>query len=97
MRKVSVSDSVWDRLDLLSDYLTDEYKLSEHAAILRIDRLLNFLFSLGYPADYALCRFKRWRALGYHCAVFENWVFAYEIFDDGIIIRDMSNAASLFE
>jgi len=26
-----------------------------------------------------------------------HWVFAYEIFDDGIIVRDMSNAALLTE
>ena len=49
-------------------------------------------------ADYPLCRFKKWHRLGYRCAVFEkNWVFAYEVFDDGIIIRDMCHTAILKE
>ena len=36
--------------------------------------------------------------LGYHCAVFEkDWVFAYEVFDEGVIVRDMANTALLAE
>ena len=98
MRKVKVSEAVWDKLDDLADYMVDEFKLSEEAAMRRIDRLLNFLAALGSPVVYALCRFKRWRALGYHCAVFEkDWVFAYEIIDEGVIIRDMSHTTALAE
>ncbi|MCL1974478.1 MAG: hypothetical protein FWG54_06665 [Bacteroidetes bacterium] len=79
-------------------YLIDELKLSEIAAEIRIKRMENFVASLSNSADYALCRFKKWRALGYRCAVFEKiWVFAYEIFDDGVIIRDMSHTAALTE
>ena len=34
----------------------------------------------------------------YHCAVFEkDWVFAYEVFDEGVIVRDMANTALLAE
>ena len=56
------------------------------------------LKSLAGAADYPLCRFKKWHRLGYRCAVFEkNWVFAYEVFDDGIIIRDMCHTAILKE
>ena len=95
MRKVRISDVVWDKIDELADYMIDEFKLSEMAAIRRIDRLMNFLTDLSNPADYALCRFKRWRTLGYRCVVFEGWVFAYEIFDGGILIRDMAQSANL--
>ena len=97
MRKVSISEVVWDKLDELADYMVDEFKLSEEAAMRRIDRLLIFLAALGNPANYALCRFKRWRTLGYRCAGFESWVFAYEIFDSGVIVRDMAHGATLTE
>ena len=85
-------------LDDLADYLVDELKVSEEFACKRIGRIRIFLASLGKPADYALCRFKKWRTLGYRCAVFEkDWVFAYEIFDDGVIVHDMSHTALLTE
>ena len=95
MRKVRISDVVWDKLDELTDYMIDDFKLPEDAAMRRIDRLLEFLYSLSNPVDYALCRFKRWRALGYRCAVFENWVFAYEIFKEGVIVQDMTHGTTL--
>ena len=96
MRKVVVSDSVVGKIGILRDYLVSELKLSEDAAMRRIDRIGKFLLSLSAPADYPLCRFKRWCELGYRCAVFEkNWVFAYERFDGGIIIRDMSHTSVL--
>ena len=68
------------------------------AAEARINRMENFVLSLAMPADFALCRFKKWQELGYRCAVFERtWVFAYEVFDEGVIIRDMSHATLLEE
>jgi hypothetical protein len=97
MRKVRISEVVWDKLDELADYMVDEFKLSEESAMRRIDRLLNFLSALGNPANYSLCRFKRWRILGYRCANFENWVFAYEIFDGGVLVHDMAHGATLTE
>ena len=98
MRKVRISNTVWNKLDELTNYLTENFKLSEEAAVRRIDRIVVFLAALSNPADYALCRFKRWRVLGYRCVVFEkSWVFAYEIIDDGVIVRDMSHAATLIE
>jgi hypothetical protein len=98
MRKVKSSDVVLEYLDDLTDYLVDELEVSEEAAYKRVGRIRSFLTSLGNPADYALCRFKRWRELGYRCAVFEkDWVFAYEIFDGGVIVRDMSHVAILIE
>jgi len=97
MRKVKISEVVWDKLDELTVYMVDEFKLPEEAAMRRIDRLLNFLDNLSNPVDYALCRFKRWRALGYRCAAFEGWVFAYEIFYGGVIVRDMAHGATLIE
>ena len=97
MRKVKISEVVWDKLDVLADYLVDEFKLSEEAAMRRIDRLMRFLATLGNPVNYALCRFKKWRSLGYRCVVFESWVLAYEVFDGGVIIRDMAHGATLKE
>jgi hypothetical protein len=97
MRKVRISEVVWEKLDELADYMVDEFKLPEEAAMNRIDRLLVFLGNLSNPVDYALCRFKRWRIRGYHCAVFEGWVFAYEIVDGGVIVRDMAYGTTLTE
>jgi len=98
MRKVNVSDVVRQRLDELADYMIDEFNLSEQAAMRRIERFHAFISALGNAADYPLCRFKRWRALGYRCVVFEKrWILAYEIFDGGVIVRDMSHVAVLAE
>jgi len=98
MREVIISDTVLGKISSLRDYLLDELKLSREAAKARTYRIDEFLLSLGNQADYAFCRFKKWRALGYRCAVFEKtWVFAYEIFDSGVIVRDMSHTALLGE
>jgi hypothetical protein len=61
----------------------------------RIKRIEDRIMSLGAEGDYALCRFKRWRALGYRCVSFEGWVFAYEVFEGGVIVRDMSHGKLL--
>ena len=96
MREVIIAREVWDKIADLRSYLTIELKLSEEAAMSRMDRMRDFLKALGNPGDYSLCRFKKWRVLGYHCAVFEGqWIFAYEIVKQGIIVQDMSNGALL--
>jgi hypothetical protein len=96
MRDVRVSNLVKDKIDNLEYYLIDELKLSEEAALRRTARMREFTRSFRHEADYALCRFKKWRKLGYRCAVFEkDWVFAYEVFDGGIIVRDMSHTSML--
>ena len=96
MRKVIISNVVQQKITELEYYLVDELKLSEEAALKRSRRMREFIASLSNPADYALCRFKLWRTLGYRCAVFEKgWIFAYEIIDNGVIVRDMSSAAVL--
>lgn len=98
MREVLISDTVLDKISELRLYLLTELKLSREAALKRTDRIDAFLRSLGNAADYPLCRFRKWCTLGYHCAVFEkDWVFAYELFEDGIIVRDMSHTAILDE
>jgi hypothetical protein len=98
MRKVIISAAVREKLDELELYLKDSLKMSKKAALGRCDRLTIFLSSLSASVDYPPCRFRRWRELGYRCAAFEgSWVFAYEIFDEGVIVRDMSNAALLTE
>ena len=85
---------VMEMLAELRTYLAVELKLSEEAA----ERIRAFLKSLGAPVDYPLCRFKRWNALGYRCAVFEKeWVFAYKTVPQGIIICDMSHVKTLIK
>jgi len=78
--------------------MKDELKLSKEAARKRSDRMRTFVHSFSNEVDYSLCRFKKWRIFGYRCAVFEKtWVFAYEVFDDGVIVQDMSHTALLVE
>lgn len=98
MREVLIADTVLDRISELRIYLVEELKLSRDAALKRTERMDEFLRSLGNAADYPLCRFRKWCTLGYRCAIFEkDWVFAYELFDEGIIVRDMSHTALLKE
>ena len=98
MRKVYISWIVLSKISELELYLKNELKFSKEAARKRSDKMRVFVNSLSYPADYALCRFKKWRELGYRCVVFEkSWIFAYEIFNDGVIVRDMSHTALLTE
>ena len=98
MREVYVSGKVWDKIYELEYYLQTEMKLTKEAALKRSDRMRTFLKSLSAPIDYAPCRYKRWSALGYRCAVFEKtWIFAYEIVDGGVIVRDMAHTAILIE
>lgn len=82
----------------VNDYLINELHLSEEATEKRIRRMEQFVMDFAKRVDHPLCRFKKWRTLGYHCAVFEkDWVFAYEVFDEGVIVRDMANTALLAE
>lgn len=98
MREVLIADTVLNRISELRLYLVEELKLSRKAALNRTERMGDFLRSLGNVADYPQCRFRKWCSLGYRCAVFEkDWVFAYELFDEGIIVRDMSHTALLKE
>jgi len=61
MRTVVVSDTVQEKIENLRNYLLNELKLSREAAKARTYRMDVFLLSLGYPADYPLCRFKKWQ------------------------------------
>ena len=98
MREVRLSGLVRVKITELESYLVNELNLSEEAAMGRIARIREYLFAFRNAVDYPLCRFKKWRVKGYRCAVFEkNWVFAYEIFEDGIIVRDMSPTSLLAE
>ena len=99
MRKVIVTKTVRSKIKSLRAYLLFELNLSKEAAHKRIDRMKTFLQSLSCEvANYPLCRFKKWHDLGYRCVVFEkNWIFAYEVFDEGIIIQDMSHTNLLIE
>ena len=96
MREVVISQDVQRKIDDLELFLKDQLKLSKEAAMRRCDRMDKLFESLGSRVDYPLCRFAKWKSLGYRCVVFEkNWVFAYEIFEDGVIVRDMSHTSLL--
>lgn len=98
MREVVISDVVLGKVADLRNYLIIQLKLSKEAAHKRTDRIETFLLTLANQADYPLCRFKKWQVLGYRCAVCEkDWIFVYEIFEDGIIVRDMSHVKLLSE
>ncbi len=97
MREVMISDTVAGKIGELENFLKRELKFSKTAAKKRSQRLRQFVKSLCNPGDFARCRVERWRSAGYRCAVFEGWVFAYQIFDDGVIVRDMSHGALLKE
>lgn len=98
MRKVYISGLVWEKIAELEFYLIDELKLSEEAALRRSARMREYVRSFSNVVNYPLCRFKRWRMFGYRCAVFEkDWIFAYEIIEEGIIVRDMAHTSLLIE
>lgn len=97
MRKVLIDGKVWWKITALRIFLQMEYKLSQKAVYSRVDRIRVFLSKLANPADYALCRYRPWREMGYRCAAFEGWVFAYEVFPDGVIVRDMAHGKALDE
>ena len=96
MFNIFIADTVWAKIYDLENYLINELKLSETAALQRTNRMRLFLNNISRIVRYPICRFKQWGMLGYRCAVFEkSWVFAYEEFDEGIIVRDMSHVALL--
>ena len=65
MREVLISNLVKDKIDSLESYLIDELKLSEEAALRRSERMREYIRAFSNSADYPLCRFKKWRILGY--------------------------------
>jgi len=98
MCEIIIPDNLWSKIGAIKSYLINELKLSEEAADNRINRMENFVMSFVIPTAYPLCRFRKWRGLGYRCAVFErDWIFAYEVFDRGIIIRDLLHTATLIQ
>ena len=98
MRKVLIYSLVVSKMEDLESYLIFELQLSEEASLKRSNRMRMFVSSLSKAAVYPLCRFRKWKKLKYRCAVFErDWVFAYELFDEGIIVRDMSHTSLLKE
>lgn len=97
MRNIIVSTQTRSKISELEFYPKDDLKLSKEVARKYSDRMRRFVLSLAdETVNHPLCRFKRWCILGYRCAIFEkNWIFAYEITPEGIIIQDMFNTALL--
>ena len=101
MREVIVSEHLWGKIKEVNDYLINELHLSEEATEKRIRRMEQFVMDFAKRVDQPLCCFKKWRILGYDwrsevCSS-DLWVFAYEVFDEGVIVRDMANTALLAE
>ena len=95
MKPVQISSAVMLRLDELFQYIANEYKMPE-TAHRRVEEIREFLQSLGGCFVLAKCKRKVWNKLGYRCAVFDHaWIFAYQVYDDRVIIHDMEYAANI--
>ena len=95
MKSVEVSGVVVSRINDLFSYIVNEYKAPE-TAHRRVTEIHKFLQSLGRCFLLAKCRRIRWNKLGYRCAVFDHaWVFAYQVYDDRIIIHDMEHVSNI--
>lgn len=82
----------------LNFYLIHVLKFSRPNAHKRVERLrTKMLRSASLPVIHALCRFVPWQRLGYRCVPIEGWVFAYEVYSWGVIIREMSHSSMLAE
>jgi hypothetical protein len=97
MKPVEIANNVLVCLDELFYYIVNEYKALETAHNY-INEIKEFLQKLGGCFTLAKCRQKKWHEKGYHCAVFNHrWIFAYQIYDDRVIIHDMDNTANISE
>ena len=95
MKPVEIADNVMERLDKLFYYIVNEYKMRDTAHDY-IEEINDFLQELGGCFALVKCRRKKWREKGYHCAIFNHrWIFAYQIYDDRVIIHDMEYAANI--
>ena len=95
MKPVEIADNVLERLNELFNYIINEYKMPETAHNY-IEEINEFMQKLGGCFALEKCRLKKWREKGYHCAVFNHrWIFAYQIYDDRVIIHDMKYAANI--
>jgi len=95
MKPVEVSDNVMIRINELFNHIVDKYKAPD-TAHRYIEEIHEFLRKLGGCFALAVCRRKKWREKGYRCAVFNHcWIFAYQIYDDRVIIHDMEYAPNI--
>lgn len=75
MRKVAISETVFDKVSELRAFLTDELKLSREAAHGRTDRINAFLKSLAGAADYPCAASKMASARTPVCRIRERLGF----------------------
>jgi hypothetical protein len=95
MKPVEIADNVLERLEELFNHIVYEYKAPDTAHDY-IEEINEFLQKLGGCFALAKCRSKKWREKGYHCAIFNHrWIFAYQIYDDRVIIHDMEYAPNI--
>ena len=95
IKPVEISDYVIERMNELFNHIVNEYKAPE-TAHRYIEEIHEFLRKLGGSFALAICRRKKWREKGYRCAVFKRcWIFAYQIYDDRVIIHDMEYAPNI--
>lgn len=94
-RSVVVSSLVRELLLELYVHLRYTLHLSKDAAKARMERLQAHTQTLRFSHSDSLCRYRRWRDKGWYCTSCEAWVFAYEVFEDGVIIHDMRHSSVL--
>ena len=95
MKPVEVSDKVMKQLDELFHHIANEF-MAPDTAHNYIERINEFLQQLGGCFALAKCRRRKWREAGYLCAVFNHcWIFAYQIYDDRVIVHDMEYAPNI--
>jgi plasmid stabilization system protein ParE len=94
-KPIEISDIVLKRLDELFNHIVNEFN-APATAHKYIEEINEFLQKLGNGFALAKCRRKKWREKGYRYAVFDRcWVFAYQIYDDRVIIHDMEYTANI--
>jgi plasmid stabilization system protein ParE len=60
-------------------------------------RMIEFIYSLNqYPTIHSPCRYKKFKARNWNCAVFENnYIIAYKIFKFKVVVHAVINIARL--
>ena len=95
MKPVEIADNVTVRINELFNHIVHEYKAPDTAHGY-IEEMYEFLQKLGGCFALAKCRRKKWSEKDYRCAVFKRcWIFAYQIYDDRVIIHDMEYAPNI--
>lgn len=94
-QEVIVKERALEQIEAIRDYIISEGYPFNAAKF--IERLSSYIQSINvFPFVHSPCRFKKFKARNWHCAVFENnYIIAYKIFKFKIVIHAVINAARL--